>query len=150
MYVTPCSLVDVNLSEELSAFLFSYAMKITAEYGFEALVPVYQTSRSQSCKAVMSVFTRVTLSDLIHNHIDQSNFTLPQNGEHCCFTFGRFLICISPQIFCPQVCRGIPQAVQTTPHFRHSCFPSHRFIIRYHTTFNAEHAGEATDWWLAD
>jgi hypothetical protein len=94
--VKPCSLVDVNLSEELSAFLFSYAMKCTAEYGFEALMPVCQTSVCQSCKAVMSVFTRLRVSDLIHNHIDQWNSTLPQHREHCCFTFGRFLVCISP------------------------------------------------------
>lgn len=115
MYVTPCSLIDVNLSEELSAFLFSYAMKITAEYGFEALVPVCQTSRSQSCKAVMSVFTRLTVSDLIHNHIDQSNFTLPQHREPLLLHISEVSGLYFPtETFCPQVCRGIPQAVQTT------------------------------------
>jgi len=71
-------------------------MKIAAEYGFEALVPVYQTAWSQSCKAVMSVLTWVPVSVPIHNHIDQWNSTLPQIREHCNFTFGRFLVCISP------------------------------------------------------
>lgn len=133
--MTTCSLVDVNPSEELSAFRFSYAMKITAECGFEALVPVYQTSRSQSCKAVISVFTRVTVSDLIYNHIDQSNFTLPENRKHCCFTFGRFLVCISPLRYF--VRRFVVAFLRLSRHHIYDTVASPHIVPSYATTVHS-------------
>ena len=75
--MTPCSLVDINRSEEPNAFHCSYAMKIRAEYGFEVLVLSARLHGVMSCNAVMLVFTRMRVPDLIHNHIGQSTTSLP-------------------------------------------------------------------------